>query len=135
MAVPAHDERDNEFAAAFELPVIQVVTPPNGDCKCYTGSGLMLNSASEAIDVNGLTNSDAGQRILEWLEENSVGIKTINYKLRDWLFARQRYWGEPFPVVYADHDRDTPVPIPYSDLRLPFQKRTTSNRVEQVTAR
>ena len=91
MAVPAHDERDNEFAAAFELPVIQVVTPPDGDCTCYTGDGFMQNSACETLDVNGVTNSDAGQRISEWLEENSVGTKTINYKLRDWLFARQRY--------------------------------------------
>ena len=118
MAVPAHDERDNEFAAAFELPVIQVVTPPDGDCACYTGDGFMQNSACEKLDVNGMTNSDAGQKISEWLEENSVGTKTINYKLRDWLFARQRYWGEPFPVVYADNDPDTPVPIPYSDLPL-----------------
>ena len=114
----AHDERDNEFAAAFELPVIQVVTPPDGDCACYTGDGFMQNSACEKLDVNGMTNSDAGQKISEWLEENSVGTKTINYKLRDWLFARQRYWGEPFPVVYADNDPDTPVPIPYSDLPL-----------------
>ena len=118
MAVPAHDERDNEFAAAFELPVISVVTPPDSSCMCYTDSGLMQNSACEALDVNGMSNIDAGQRITTWLERNSVGTQTVNYKLRDWLFARQRYWGEPFPVVYADDDPDIPVPIPYSDLPL-----------------
>ncbi len=118
MAVPAHDDRDYEFAAAFDLPSVGVITSTDTICTCYTGDGVMQNSASEALDVNGMTNSVAGSKITEWLETNSVGTKSINYKLRDWLFARQRYWGEPFPIVYAENDPDVPVAVPYSDLPL-----------------
>jgi|TARA_B110000305_G_C19452065_1_gene648530 leucyl-tRNA synthetase len=118
MAVPAHDDRDYEFAAAFDLPSVGVITSTDTICTCYTGDGVMQNSASEALDVNGMTNSVAGSKITEWLESNSVGTKSINYKLRDWLFARQRYWGEPFPIVYAENDPDVPVAVPYSDLPL-----------------
>ena len=118
MAVPAHDDRDYEFAAAFDLPSVGVITSTDTICTCYTGDGVMQNSASEALDVNGMTNSVAGSKITEWLESNSVGTKSINYKLRDWLFARQRYWGEPFPIVYAENDPDVPVAVPYSDLQL-----------------
>ena len=118
MAVPAHDDSDYEFAAAFDLPSVGVITSTDTICTCYTGDGVMQNSASEALDVNGMTNSVAGSKITEWLESNSVGTKSINYKLRDWLFARQRYWGEPFPIVYAENDPDVPVAVPYSDLPL-----------------
>ena len=91
------------------LIAVACATPIAASCK---------TARCEALDVNGMSNIDAGQRITTWLERNSVGTQTVNYKLRDWLFARQRYWGEPFPVVYSDDDPDIPVPIPYSDLPL-----------------
>ena len=107
MAVPAHDDRDAEFAATFDLPVVEVVETPESEKKkakkkggAYSGSGKMTNSACERLDVNGMDSVEAGVKITEWLERNGVGAGKVNFKLRDWLFARQRYWGEPFPVVY-----------------------------------
>jgi len=98
MAVPAHDERDFEFAKKFNLPVIQVVQP--NDAKTpwqgFTDDGTSVNSGF----LNGLPTPEAKQKIIAWLEEKSLGQKTINYKLRDWLFSRQRYWGEPFPLIW-----------------------------------
>ena len=98
MAVPAHDTRDFEFAQKFGLPVIQVVQP--GDAKTewqgFTDDGAAVNSGF----LNGLPTAEAKKKISAWLEEKSLGKKTINYKLRDWLFSRQRYWGEPFPIVW-----------------------------------
>jgi leucyl-tRNA synthetase len=97
MAVPAHDERDFEFAQKFGLPVKQVVQPPEGkDWQGYTDDGIAINSGF----LDGLTTPDAKHRITAWLEEKGLGKGTINYKLRDWLFSRQRYWGEPFPIVW-----------------------------------
>ena len=124
MAVPAHDDRDAEFAATFDLPVVEVVETPESEKKkakkkggAYSGSGKMTNSACEALDVNGMDSVEAGVKITEWLERNGVGAGKVNFKLRDWLFARQRYWGEPFPVVYPEGS-DEPVPLPLSDLPL-----------------
>ena len=98
MAVPAHDTRDFEFAQKFGLPVIQVVQP--GDAKIewqgFTDDGTAVNSGF----LNGLPTVEAKRKISGWLEEKGLGMKTINYKLRDWLFSRQRYWGEPFPIVW-----------------------------------
>ncbi|CAI7781326.1 unnamed protein product [Closterium sp. NIES-54] len=122
MAVPAHDSRDLEFAQTFSLPVRQVVRQAaqrssggkgkkaTGEAsreeeaaieEAYAGSGVMVNSAYEStgVDLNGLDNTAAGDAVVAWLEERGLGKKQINYKLRDWLFARQRYWGEPFPVL------------------------------------
>ena len=99
MAVPAHDERDFEFAQKFELPVLQVVQPPDGkDWQGYTDEGTAINSGF----LDGLPTSDAKRTITEWLEENKLGRKMVNFKLRDWLFSRQRYWGEPFPIVWEN---------------------------------
>ena len=124
MAVPAHDDRDAEFAATFDLPVVEVVETPESETKkakkkggAYSGSGKMTNSACEMLDVNGMDSVEAGVKITEWLERNGVGAGKVNFKLRDWLFARQRYWGEPFPVVYPEGS-DEPVPLPLSDLPL-----------------
>jgi len=100
MAVPAHDERDFEFAKKFSLPVIQVVQPPDvkTDWQGFTDAGTAVNSGF----ITGLPTPEAKKKIIAWLEENGLGKKTINYKLRDWLFSRQRYWGEPFPIVWYD---------------------------------
>jgi len=98
MAVPAHDTRDFDFAKKFKLPVVQVVQPtdPKKDWQGFTDDGIAVNSEL----LNGLTTSEAKQAMLKRLEETHEGKRTINYKLRDWLFSRQRYWGEPFPIVW-----------------------------------
>jgi leucyl-tRNA synthetase len=112
MAVPAHDERDFEFAQKFELPVKQVVQPPEGkDWQGFTYHGIAVNSGF----LDGLTTSEAKKKIAAWLEEKGLGKGTINFKLRDWLFSRQRYWGEPFPIVWEDGSHRS---IPESELPL-----------------
>lgn len=100
MAVPAHDERDFEFAKKFNLPVIQVVQPPDAktDWQGFTDEGTAVNSGF----ITGLPTPEAKKKITAWLEAKCLGKKTINYKLRDWLFSRQRYWGEPFPIVWKN---------------------------------
>jgi leucyl-tRNA synthetase len=99
MAVPAHDERDFEFAKKFELPIIQVVQP-NGDAdwQGYTDPGTSVNSGF----LDGLTTAEAKAKIIAWLEEGGKGKRRVQFKLRDWLFSRQRYWGEPFPLTWKD---------------------------------
>jgi leucyl-tRNA synthetase len=101
MAVPAHDTRDFEFATKFNLPIVQVVEPPSGkDWKGFTDDGVAVNSASQEISLNGLTTAAAKDKITDWLASKNIGATKINYKLRDWLFSRQRYWGEPFPIIW-----------------------------------
>jgi leucyl-tRNA synthetase len=97
MAVPAHDERDLEFARKFDLPIRQVVRPLGSeDAIGFTGEGVAINSPV----IDGLPAREAIRKITAWLEERGLGKRSINYKLRDWLFSRQRYWGEPFPIVW-----------------------------------
>ncbi len=106
MAVPAHDERDFEFATKFELPVIQVVEPKDKKTAakvaagelCFSGDGIAINSG----EFTGLETQEFKKKIIAWLEENNCGKESINYKLRDWLFSRQRYWGEPFPILHTE---------------------------------
>jgi len=102
MAVPAHDTRDFEFATKFNLPIVQVVQPPDPktDWRGFIDDGMSVNSTGPEISITGLPTAEAKKKITAWLESKSLGKKTINYKLRDWLFSRQRYWGEPFPIVW-----------------------------------
>ena len=114
MAVPAHDERDFEFAMKHVLPIRVVIEPPDWDGgeleEAYTGPGNMVNSGP----FSGTPGDVAVQRVTAWLEEQGIGEFAINYKLRDWLISRQRYWGAPIPMVYCD--RCGIVPVPYEDL-------------------
>ncbi|HEX7538635.1 MAG TPA: leucine--tRNA ligase [Dermatophilaceae bacterium] len=102
MAVPGQDARDYEFATKFELPIIRTVQPTEGHPmdEAFTGDGPAINSANDEISLNGLRITEAKARIIDWLADKGLGEVTITYKLRDWLFSRQRYWGEPFPIVY-----------------------------------
>ncbi len=123
MAVPAHDDRDFEFANKFNLPIIQVVEPQDAEQKelvrqgklCFTGDGRAVNSG----EFTGLPTAEFKEQITNWLAEKRLGRKAINYKLRDWLFSRQRYWGEPFPILHTEDGRiiglsenDLPLMLP-----------------------
>jgi leucyl-tRNA synthetase len=115
MAVPGEDTRDWEFSEVFGLPVVRTVQPPaDFDGGAYTGAGPMINSSNEEISLDGLDKATAIATITEWLIEHGHGEATTTYKLRDWLFSRQRYWGEPFPIVYDEND--LPVAVPESML-------------------
>lgn len=101
MAVPAHDTRDYEFAKTFGLPITEVVSGGNVDEEAWAEDGALVNSANDkGLDLNGLNKAEAIAKAIEWLEKDGSGREKVQYKLRDWLFARQRYWGEPFPIVY-----------------------------------
>ncbi|MGW1140766.1 leucine--tRNA ligase [Streptomyces zhihengii] len=120
MAVPGQDERDWEFAEAFGLPVIRTVQPPEGwEGEAFTGQGPAINSANDEISLNGLGVAEAKSRVIEWLVARGVGEGTINFRLRDWLFSRQRYWGEPFPIVYDEDGVAHPLPESMLPLELP----------------
>ena len=130
MAVPAHDERDFEFATKFDLPIIPVVEPPDRDQAelvkkgelCFVGDGRAINSGR----FDGLSTLEFKEQVSSWLEEQGLGKKAVNYKLRDWLFSRQRYWGEPFPILHTQNDRvialseqDLPLKLPLVDNYKP----------------
>jgi leucyl-tRNA synthetase len=123
MAVPAHDERDFEFAKKFNLPIIQVVEPPDEKEAelarqgklCFIGDGRAINSGR----FSGLSTPEFKEKITNWLAEKGLGKKAVNYKLRDWLFSRQRYWGEPFPILHTEggnitglNEKDLPLMLP-----------------------
>ena len=118
MAVPGQDERDWEFAERFELPVIRTVEPPAGFTGgAYTGTGPAINSSTDGLSLDGLGIDDAKAAMIGWLEQHGAGRGAITYRLRDWLFSRQRYWGEPFPIVYDE----TGLPIAVPDSLLPVE--------------
>ena len=118
MAVPGQDERDWEFAELFELEIIRTVKPPEDwEGKAYTGDGPAINSSF----LDGLEIDSAKSKMIDWLVQNGNGSEKITYKLRDWLFSRQRYWGEPFPIVYDDNGlpqavKETQLPVELPDL-------------------
>ena len=119
MAVPAHDTRDYEFATVFGLPITEVVAGGDITKEAYTESGQAVNSANDSLDINGMSKDEAIATIIPWLEEQGVGREKIQYKLRDWLFARQRYWGEPFPIVYDEAGQAYPLPESMLPIELP----------------
>ncbi|WP_284856493.1 leucine--tRNA ligase [Enterococcus faecalis] len=115
MAVPAHDERDYEFAKTFGIDILPVIAGGDITTEAYTGDGPHINSDF----LNGLNKAEAITKMNEWLEENHVGKKEVSYRLRDWLFSRQRYWGEPIPVIHWEDGTTTTVPESELPLRLP----------------
>lgn len=115
MAVPGHDERDYEFAKQFELPIIEVVSGGNLDEAAYSGDGAHVNSDF----LNGLRNEEAIKQMIAWLEEKGKGKGKVTYRLRDWLFSRQRYWGEPIPILHLEDGTMKPVPEDQLPLVLP----------------
>lgn len=140
MAVPAHDTRDFEFAKTFELPIICILNPKTDDIDlrekvlqgnaCWTEDGLYINSSNEelGLDINNLNKQEGIKVVTDWLEKNNLGKATTNYKIRDWLFSRQRYWGEPFPIIHWEdgevtvlNDSELPVELPKTDKYLPSE--------------
>ena len=120
MAVPAHDTRDYEFAQAFGLPITEVVSGGNVEEEAWTEDGALVNSANDkGLDLNGLNKVEAIAKAIEWLEKDGSGREKVQYKLRDWLFARQRYWGEPFPIVYDQDGFAHALPESMLPVELP----------------
>ena len=121
MAVPAQDQRDWDFATEYELPIVRTVQPPEGhdDTTAYVGEGPAVNSANDEVSLDGLGVAAAKERITAWLEEKGRGRGAVTYKLRDWLFARQRYWGEPFPVLFDEDGVAHGVPESMLPVELP----------------
>ncbi|MDQ0952574.1 leucyl-tRNA synthetase family protein [Streptomyces phaeochromogenes] len=127
MAVPAGDQRDFEFARAFELPIHCIVEPTDGrgtDTSTWENAfgaydAKIINSANDDISLDGMGVADAKARITEWMERKGIGHGTVNFRLRDWLFSRQRYWGEPFPIVYDEDGIAHPLPESMLPLELP----------------
>ena len=118
MAVPAHDERDFDFAKKFDLPIIEVIKGGKDITKeAYTDveNGIMINSG----DLDGLSCKEAQKKVIDYLEANGLGKRKVNFKLRDWVFSRQRYWGEPIPIVHCDKCGYVPLPESELPLRLP----------------
>lgn len=122
MAVPAHDQRDFEFARKYGLPVRVVIEPegmsldPDVMTAAYEGGGVMVNSGQ----FDGLGNEDGKQKVIEWMEDRGIGRRAVNYRLRDWLISRQRYWGAPIPIVYCDNCGPQSVPYEQLPVMLPL---------------
>lgn len=119
MCVPAHDERDFDFATKFGIPIVQVISPDGKEnpnmTQAYTEAGIMINSG----EWNDMNSEIAKKEVPDQLEKQGIGKKTVNYKLRDWVFSRQRYWGEPIPIVHCEHCGAVPVPEEQLPLLLP----------------
>ncbi|MFZ0142212.1 MAG: leucine--tRNA ligase, partial [Aeromicrobium sp.] len=125
MAVPGQDDRDWEFAETFGLPIVRTVQPPSGFDDAipgdgpYLGEGPAINSSNESVSLDGLPIDEAKAAIIAWLEEQRSGRATTTYRLRDWLFSRQRYWGEPFPIVFDEDDHPIALPDEMLPVDLP----------------
>ncbi|XP_015885761.2 leucine--tRNA ligase, chloroplastic/mitochondrial [Ziziphus jujuba] len=123
MAVPAHDSRDYEFALKYDIPIRWVVIPDDKELKnsgkAFSGEGMVVNSSNptSGLDINGMSSKEAAFKVIDWAEKTGNGKKKVNYKLRDWLFARQRYWGEPIPVIFLE---DTGESVPVLETELPL---------------
>jgi len=141
MAVPAHDERDWEFAKKYNLPVKMVVCPnyPKPICpvleNAYTGEGHLVGSG----EFNGIKSSEAREKMTKWLEEKKLGSRKINYKLKDWVFSRQRYWGEPIPLIHCENCGVVPVPEKDLPVKLPkvkfYERNGSMSNVRSAEAR
>ncbi|CAN5231675.1 leucine--tRNA ligase [soil metagenome] len=132
MAVPGQDQRDWDFAETFELPIVRTVQPPEGFTgKAYVGEGPAIRSANEEISLDGMGIAEAKAATIGWLEARGHGRGTVTYKLRDWLFSRQRYWGEPFPIVYGEDGLPRALPESMLPVALPetedFTPRTSED--------
>ncbi len=120
MAVPGQDSRDWEFAEKFGLPIVRTVQPEEGfDGKAYTGEGPAINSSNAEISLDGLPIGEAKSKIIDWLQDKQLGERTINYRLRDWLLSRQRYWGAPIPIIHCPSCGEVPVPEDQLPVELP----------------
>ena len=132
MAVPAHDERDYEFAKKFNIDIIPVIEGGDISKEAYTGDGLHINSEF----LNGLNKEDAINKMIEWLEDNKLGSKHINYRLREWIFARQRYWGEPIPVIHLENGKDVldeNLPLVLPELEDYSPSKTGASPLDKAT--
>ena len=123
MAVPGQDQRDWEFAQVFGLPIIRTVQPPEGwEGEAYTGDGPAINSANDEIDLSGMGVAEAKSTTIAYLERKGLGRGTVNFRLRDWLLSRQRYWGAPIPIIHCPVDGEVPVPQDQLPVTLPMLK-------------
>ena len=133
MAVPAHDQRDYEFATKFGIDIIPVLEGGDISKEAFTEDGIHINSDF----LNGLNKQDAINKIINWLEENKIGTKKVNYKLREWIFARQRYWGEPIPVVFVDGEiksiDDSELPLVLPELEDYSPSKTGASPLDKAT--
>ena len=133
MAVPAHDQRDYEFATKFGIDIIPVLEGGDISKEAFTGDGLHINSDF----LNGLDKKSAIEKIINWLEDNKIGTKKVNYKLREWIFARQRYWGEPIPIVYVDDEikalDDSDLPLVLPELEDYAPSKTGASPLDKAT--
>ncbi|MVT27384.1 leucine--tRNA ligase [Nesterenkonia alkaliphila] len=122
MGVPGQDQRDWEFAKAFDLPIVRTVQPPaEFEGEAFTGEGPAINSANSEISLDGLEVEEAKARIIDWLESKGAGRATTNYRLRDWLLSRQRFWGAPIPVIHCPDCGEVPVPEDQLPVQLPTE--------------
>ena len=134
MAVPAHDERDYEFATKFHLAIVPVLEGGDVSKEAFVGDGLHINSNF----LNGLNKEEAISKMITWLEENHIGTKKVNYKLREWIFARQRYWGEPIPIVFTEDNEihvlaDEELPLVLPELEDYAPSKTGASPLDKAT--